>query len=212
MQPQLQITSRIQILKNNIFKDGKIAFEYSGENTSDFLRAIYKYLEISYPKFYKMDNLSKLGFLASELLLKGKKLAENYLPEEIGICLSNNNSSLDADIKYFQSTQDIASPSLFLYTLPNIVIGEICIRNKIQGENSFFISSDFDPEVLYNYVELLFEEQVLRACICGWVECFESEYSVLLMLVEMDVQNSRMTFTKDNCSQLYNQINGKING
>ncbi len=212
MQTTLQISSSIRIRKNNLIKDGISIFEYSGTNISEFLVSIYMFLGITYPKFYKMDNLSKLGFLATELLLKDNKLSEKYLPEEIGISLSNTNSSLDTDIKYFQSTQDIASPSLFVYTLPNIVIGEICIRNKIKGENSFFISSAFDPELTSNYVKSLFEEKALRACICGWVECLESEYSVMLMLVEINVQNNIMPFSKENCSQLYNQINGKING
>ncbi|MBK7572674.1 MAG: hypothetical protein IPI10_14000 [Bacteroidetes bacterium] len=41
-----------------------------------------------------MDNLSKLGFLATELLLKDNKLSEKYLPEEIGVNLSNTQISV----------------------------------------------------------------------------------------------------------------------
>ena len=92
-----------------------------------------------------MDNLSKLGWLASEVLLKNSFDKENYQPEEIGIVLANANSSLDKDIKYWESVQDMASPSLFVYTLPNIVIGEICIRNHFKGENALYIPRNLMP-------------------------------------------------------------------
>ena len=39
---------------------------------SDFTKDLYNQFKIDYPKFFKMDNLSKLAFLTSEILLKDK--------------------------------------------------------------------------------------------------------------------------------------------
>src|SRR5258706_16052189 len=115
-----------------------------------------------------MDNLSKLGWLASEILLKDNFRAEKYQPEETGLVLANANASLDTDLKYFETVKDIPSPSVFVYTLPNIMIGEICIRNNFKGENSFFVSPEFDAAFLEQYVNDLMDNNVLQVCICGW--------------------------------------------
>ena len=95
-------------------------------------------------KFYKMDNLCKLGYVAAEYLLKDT----NYHPKEIGIILANASSSLDTDCKHqaiiSKEGDKAASPAVFVYTLPNVVLGEICIRHKIQGENTFFVRRQSD--------------------------------------------------------------------
>ncbi len=122
-----------------------------------------------------MDNLSKLGWLASEILLKDSFKPEDYKPEEFGVVLANSNASLDTDLKYFETTKEFASPSLFVYTLPNIVIGEICIRNKFKGENAFFIQEKFDTGFIEQYVNNLVNSNILQACICGWVDVVRSK-------------------------------------
>ena len=133
MQIENYISGRCKIEKGTVFKDGEIVFKNTGAVLADFLLSVYQNFQLNYPKFYKMDNLGKLGLLASETLLKDNFEKENYTAEEVGLVLANSNSSLDDDIKYFDSVKDIASPSLFVYTLPNIVIGEICIRNHFKG-------------------------------------------------------------------------------
>ena len=95
----------------------------------------YRHFAFDYPKFYRMDNLSKLGWLAAEVLFQDVSI-KPYQPEDVGIVLANRSSSLDTDIKYFESVKTIPSPALFVYTLPNIVMGEICIRHVLKGENN----------------------------------------------------------------------------
>ncbi|WCT12191.1 ATP-binding protein [Mucilaginibacter jinjuensis] len=131
-----------------------------------------------------MDNLSKLGWLASEVLLKDGFDKSKYQPEEIGIVLTNANSSLDADLKYWDSVQDMASPSLFVYTLPNIVIGEICIRNGFKGEDALYLTPLFDAAFLQQQVSYLLDNDILKACICGWVDVVGDDYKSALFLVE----------------------------
>ena len=185
-----------------MYKNVQLLFEdLAAENLPDFLLAAYKNLGQQYPKFCKMDNLSKLGWLATEILLKESKIKERYSPEEIGIVLSNNNASLDTDQKYFETAKDIASPALFVYTLPNIVIGEISIRHGFKGENGFFVTEKFDAEFIQQYVTGLLNNDNLQACICGWTECLGNQYKAALFLVEKN--ETTITFSTENINNIY---------
>jgi hypothetical protein len=151
-----------------------------------------------------MDNLSKLGWLASEIVLKDSFKKEDYQPEEIGIILSNANSSLDTDRKYMESVNDIPRSSIFVYTLPNIVTGEICIRNNFKGENAFFLFDSFNADFIKTYVDNLLDNTILQACICGWIELLEEEYKAVLFLVEKIKTREQVLFTKEQMVQLFN--------
>jgi len=156
-------------------------------NFANFIKSLYKLEEINYPKFYKMDSLSKLGFLASELVLKVSSI-KKYREDELGVVLSNSSSSLDTDIVYQNTINDrfnyFPSPSVFVYTLPNIVIGEICIKFNIKGENAFLISETFNGRLICNYVNEMMEKNRVQACLCGWVEYLGDKFETLVMLVE----------------------------
>ena len=195
------ITSSCIISGNAVYKDGQQIFGQPGVDVNAFLLAIYQHFELNYPKFYKMDNLSKLGWLASEVLLKDSFDKSKYQPEEIGLVLTNANSSLDADLKYWDSVQDMASPSLFVYTLPNIVIGEICIRNGFKGEDALYITPQFDPAFLKQQVSYLLDNGILKACICGWVDFVGDEYKAALFLVEKGVNG--VEFSEDNLTKIF---------
>ena len=121
----------------------------------NFFHALYEHIGIDYRKFYKMDALSKLGFLASEILLAGSD--RNQPKPDMGIILFNKSSSLVADMNYQKTIQDkenfYPSPAEFVYTLPNIVAGEIAIRNKIYGETVFYTLRHFSEDSIYKVVE-----------------------------------------------------------
>jgi hypothetical protein len=153
-----------------------------------------------------MDNLSKLGWLTSEILLKDSFNAKNYQPGEVGLVLANRNSSLDDDIKYFDTTKDIASPSLFVYTLPNIVIGEICIRNHFKGEHAFYIQDNFDADFIAGQVNYLLDNDILQACICGWVDVVGSEYKATLFLAEKQKNITAVPFSSDKMHNIFETI------
>ena len=208
MPGEIYITASCVISDNTVYKNGKPVFENKGTDVPAFLLSAYQHFEIKYPKFYKMDNLSKLGWLANEILLQDSSLQEKYRPEEIGVVLSNANSSLDTDIRYYETAKDIASPALFVYTLPNIVIGEICIRHNFKGENAFFIAGKFDAEFIKQYVSNLINNNILQACICGWVELLESQYKTALFLVEKNADSKGGLLTKENLNKIYQLENG----
>lgn len=186
-----------------ILKNGEPLF--SGDVGIDaFLASAYQHFGFSYPKFYKMDNLSKLGWLAAELLLENSFDAAKYQPFEVGVVLANASSSLDADMRYIESIKDFASPALFVYTLPNIVIGEICIRHKFKGENLFFIQPEFDAAAIETQVDYLLNEQKLKACICGWVDVLGDDYKAGLFLIEPGKEGQ--PFTTEDMNRLFTAI------
>jgi hypothetical protein len=205
------ITASCVISNNVVYKNQAIVFENRNVDANGFLIAAYNHFEIKYPKFYKMDGLSKLGWLATELLLKDSFDATAYAPETVGIVLSNTNASLDTDIKYYETAKDLASPALFVYTLPNIVIGEISIRHHFKGENAFFIFNAFDAEFMEQYVSNLFNNNILQCCICGWVEFLSDAYKTVLFLVEKNPTGKSLLFTTENLNKIYQEENGYIN-
>jgi len=190
MKEQLIIKSVCKIRDNKIFLDDELLFHNDeAENPSAFMKNAYKNFQVNYPKFFKMDNLSKLGFLAAEILIN----KSNVLPlnsEETGIVIANSSSSLDTDNAFNDTIKNsenyFPSPAVFVYTLPNIMIGEICIRHKITGENILFISEKFDPELIYYYVSDLFESGKIQHCITGWVDLLSDKYEAVLYFVEKD--------------------------
>jgi hypothetical protein len=202
------ITASCIISHHFVYKNEKPVFENRDASLTDFLISTYHHFELKYPKFYKMDNLSKLGWLATEILLKDSFNPIEYEPEEIGVVLANASSSLDIDIKYYETAKDIASPALFVYTLPNIVIGEICIRNHFKGENAFFIFKEFDAVFIEQYVSNLINNNILQSCICGWVELLHDQYKTVLFLVEKNKTAEGKLFTKENLIKTYELEHG----
>jgi hypothetical protein len=205
---ELSISASCIINNNRVYKNEKQIFQATDMLVQDFLPAVYRQFEIKYPKFFKMDNLSRLGWLAAEILLQDSTVTDTYKAAEIGVVLANASSSLDTDIKYYETAKDIASPALFVYTLPNIVTGEICIRHGIKGENAFFILNEFDAGFIQEYVSNLMNNNIFQCCICGWVELLEAEYKTALFLVEKKNDEKGNTFTKENLNKIYHLNNG----
>jgi len=189
-----------------VSKNGVMLFENPGADITAFLLSVYQYFHFNYPKFYKMDNLSKLGWLTAEILLKDDFERFNYEPEEIGVVLTNSNSSLDNDLKYLDTISDIPSPSVFVYTLPNIVIGEICIRNNFKGEHAFFIQEKFDAAFIAQQVNYLLDNDILRVCICGWADVLGQDYKATLFLVEKRKNEQALLFSPENMNGIFNTI------
>ena len=147
------------------------------------LTEIYKRYIGDYPKYYKMDVLCRLGFVASELLLRRCDERE----DETAIILFNHSSSIQADKNYQTSIADpdnyFPSPSAFVYTLPNIVTGEIAIRHHIQGETSFYILQEKDEQMMNMIIEASFADTGTRRILCGWIDAedddhFEAELTI----------------------------------
>ena len=75
------------------------------EKGNALLTELYRTYMGDYPKFFKMDTLSKLGFVASEMLLKDEG-QERFVPrEDRAIVLFNKTASLQADTNYQATIQ-----------------------------------------------------------------------------------------------------------
>ena len=156
------------------------------EKGGALLTEIYKRYIGDYPKYYKMDVLCRLGLVASELLLKrtenGERRTEryDYREDETAIILFNHSSSIQADKNYQTSIADpdnyFPSPSAFVYTLPNIVTGEIAIRHHIQGETSFYILQEKDEQMMEKMIEASFADPGTRRILCGWIDAEDDDH------------------------------------
>lgn len=183
-----EIISYAHIKHNQVSVNGEIVFQTNTNySLPEFLSEAYKSLGISYPKFHKMDLQCKLGFLCTEFALKETDfLADNDLTKT-AIILSNAASSLDTDKIHQNSIADksnyFPSPAVFVYTLPNITIGELAIKHKITGENAFFVSEQFDANLLVSYTESLFSDNT-NAAIVGWVEVDGSNFEAFIFLAQ----------------------------
>lgn len=149
----------------------------------DMLTALYKQNIDNYPKFYKMDKLCRLGFVASELL---SHLEPN---EDRAIVLFNHSSSIYSDHRYLESIADednyYPSPSIFVYTLPNIVTGEIAIRNGWHAETSFYILPNKDDALMEQILQMSFFDASVNHVLTGWLDYEdEAHYEADLYLVE----------------------------
>lgn len=195
--PMENIITKYCIIQNRqVIVDGKTEFE-DNENLEygKLMKSIYKHYQIKYPKYFKMDNLCKLAFLGSEILMQNMDNIQNIDPTKVGVILQNTHSTLDTDTKYIETIRDksnyFPSPAVFVYTLPNVMIGEICIRHKFQGENACFISKDFNPDFITEYVNDLLDSGKIDACITGYVDYFDSKYKAIMFLVEKNKENRK---------------------
>ena len=161
--------------------------EQEGAGHHSLLTSLYRQMIGNYPKFYKMDGLSRLGFVASEILLNAEKGDTDVerreeegerLLEERAIIFFNHSSSIASDRNYKESINEkdnyFPSPSIFVYTLPNIVTGEIAIRNHFHGETSFFILPDKDERMMEEILQASCRDAQSKSFLTGWID-YEDE-------------------------------------
>ena len=174
---------RVHITPQGIWLDGKVfSIDKEGKQSS-LLTALYKQIIGNYPKYYKMDGLCRLGFVASELLLKAER-DEGSFTEDTNktraIVFFNRSSSIASDKKYLASIVEkdnyFPSPSVFVYTLPNIVTGEIAIRNGYHGETSFYILPRKNELLMQDIIETTFMDEQTTSVLTGWLDYEDSEH------------------------------------
>ena len=164
----LKIIKHCSIKGNEVKVDGELVLKTENDpGTSKQFKEIYSFFNIKYPKFYKMDMLAKLAFLASELIISDENVEIHE--EDTAILLANRNSTENVDKKYNETIQEdnyFPNPALFVYTLPNVMIGEISIRNNIKGETLFLACDGFDTD-LFNEMK---DVMKFRNILFGYVD------------------------------------------
>ena len=147
-----------------------------------------------WPKFFKMDTLSKAGFVATELLFKkiGERRCESEeFIQNRAIVLFGSTASLCADRNYQETIQDkdnyYPSPALFVYTLPNIVTGEIAIRNHWRGETSFYVLEAPDAAQMAFHLSCAFQDGVTDSVLAGWVDSrMNDDFQVFMTIIRKE--------------------------
>ena len=141
------------------------------------LSELYRNHIADWPKFFKMDTLSKAGFVASELLFKEigvKKCSSEEFLQNHAVVLFGSTASLCADRNYQETIQNgdnyYPSPALFVYTLPNIATGEIAIRNHWRGETSFYVLEAPDADQMAFHLACAFQDNDTESILAGWVD------------------------------------------
>lgn len=172
----IRITPEEVILDQRKLWEGKKELgKQEGQEHHSLLTSLYKQMIGNYPKFYKMDGLSRLGFVASEILLNAEK---GDMDKERAIIFFNHSSSIASDRNYKESINGkdnyFPSPSIFVYTLPNIVTGEIAIRNHFHGETSFFILPDKDERMMEEILQASCRDAQSKSFLTGWID-YEDE-------------------------------------
>ena len=182
--PGLKELHRVHILPDGVTLDGRpLPVQSQG---AGLLSEIYRKYVGDYPKYHKMDALSRLAFLATELLL-----SRGDVPQDSGraTILFNRTSSVVADRCHLGSIakpgEFYPSPSVFLGTLPNIATGEIAIRHGYTGETSLYITDFRDGALMKKVVSSSFSLGGFRSLICGFVDCdrgdsFEADLKILV--------------------------------
>lgn len=184
----IQSLATCQITQGQIIHNQTVWLEEKELPFGKFIKQAYRQLEWTYPKFHKMDRLCKLATITTRVLLQDGGL-EGYAPEEIGIVIANKTATYHTDSKHIASIQDRSnyypSPAVFVYTLPNILIGELCIQYNIKGEAAFFIQEQPNLPFLFDYSQLLLESGAAKICLTGWVDYTDPYYNTELHLLKV---------------------------
>jgi len=170
-------SKEVRITANEVFIDDQ-AIDTDGKTGKELLRHLYTTYVGDYPKFYKMDPLSRLGFVASELLLRDEQ--PRLTDTDSRAVIFFNRSGSIADDTLYQATiapdNFFPEPARFVYTLPNIVTGEIAIRNRLFSETSFYLLPDEDEEMMERICKQAFNaDPACRSIIAGWVEALTAD-------------------------------------
>lgn len=151
-----------------------------------FIRERYRALADPNMKFSKMDDLCKLAYVASCELLAGRR--PTAWPSGSAWCwpTAAHRSTATCAIRAVIDADDGggASPAVFVYTLPNIMLGQIAIKHGLKGESTFFAFPDKSCNFIRKYAEGLIAQGRMDAVVWGWCELCGGEYDCELTLTE----------------------------
>ena len=203
----------VYITPNEVILDGKTLSH--NESGSALLTELYRAYVGDYPKFFKMDTLCKLGFVASELLLQAEGEPRFESREDRAVVLFNRAASLQADTNYQATIQDLEnffpSPAAFVYTLPNIVTGEIAIRNKYYGETSFIVMEAKDEDIMTRQLQNAFQDPVTESILGGWLDCTdENRFEAHIYLIDNNSTNNQPTKQTNQMEELIYTLKEQI--
>ena len=95
------------------------------------------------------------------------------------IVLFNMTSTAIVDKEFLETISDndayYPSPSLFVYTLPNIVTGEVAMRYGWQVETAFYVLRERNEQAIHQIVTATAHAHPGERILYGWVDRPEKE-------------------------------------
>jgi len=127
-------------------------------------------------RFARMDWLSRLGLMAVELLDARFETWDAQDREQTGICVETATGCLTSDAEFLR----LPRPTVFTYTLPSTVIGEICIRHRFKGPMLCLMSSGKSTRATIDEAAGWLREGSAKACLCVSCEAVSPDVAALL--------------------------------
>ena len=161
----------LRITPDGLSVDGKdVPLESHG---SALITEIFKKYIADTSRFFKMDLYSRLAYVGTTLL--AKDLLDGSEPEDRALFIFTQNGSVLADRKHLSTFSDpeafFPSPAVFINTLPNVVLGEIAVRNVIKGETTLVMLPGRDDAAMDGILEATLSATRPAVMLCGWVDC-----------------------------------------
>jgi hypothetical protein len=197
----LYIQQYLQWKNREIWLNSQSFLQSAEEDALLISTDIYRQSGIVYPKFFKMDVLSKVAFLGASFALPKDIDADK---NAIATVFSTESGCLDVDKKFNESRATLASPALFVYTLPNIMLGEVCIATGFKGEQMCFITPEPDADLMAFYVEDLIKNRGSQAVLCGHAEATQQGISAAFVWVTKSL--STLPFHHQNLKTIFDKI------
>jgi hypothetical protein len=202
---ELTITSYLSLDNHSLKLNGdRISENSENENLHGFLKSVYKSRIGDYPKFHKMDVLSKAAtILCNELVVQKSAIQHT---DKYSLIFANSTSSKTVDKAFQASVENSnASPSLFVYTLPNICVGEVTIKNKWTGDSIFCLNDKFDFDFFDEQITAMQVQKENSHFICAWINDDNEKLDAFLFLVEAsNEKNLTLPFNKNTLNKIYN--------
>lgn len=193
-----------RITNDGVVLDGEKLLSFESADTAENLLALYRYIAQDYPKFYKMDLMSKTSFLGVELLKSSCRALASAPEDAVALLFANSESSSETDTRFRDSyeIERLPGPSLFVYTLPNVALGEISIRNKWYGEHMFAVFPNFAPAYFADHGELLLADGA-EWVIGGWVNVKNGPDALIFVMDKVEDGEGPVSRPDERLGKLY---------
>lgn len=181
------IHSTATLTSTDLLLNGQSVLTFDGNGIANNMEAVYRAFINDYPKFFRMDDTAKLSFVLGDVLCKHSEILSALNPDDLAIIMLNTSGSYPADIEHARTIEkgiSQASPSNFVYTLPNIGIGELSIKWKITGENLFIIEERFSETTISDLADLYLSSNKAKAVLIGWVDPLDKTPGRMLLITK----------------------------
>lgn len=180
----------VRLVNGRFSRNGVVHPQFTRKDQPVPPEQFYEALGCNYSKFFKMDQLCKWAWLAAEYLMTAEDLAAEspVLNDHAAVVLFTTAGCIEADKRYHESVATIASPALFVYTLPNIMLGEISIRHGFKGEQLCMVQRSFDSSELVLWVQDLLANKEMQTCLCGWVDVTQAHIDICIFRLKLPYQ------------------------